>query len=82
MSLFATWAPKARVGAPAAAGLRKVSKPWFILVLLFCQVCCQCLSKIFYLWSSCCLFLHSSPSFHVVPFVNTLSSLLSHSSSI
>jgi hypothetical protein len=29
-----------------------VSKPWFLLVLCFCQVWLQCLNRIFDLWSS------------------------------
>jgi hypothetical protein len=37
-----------------------VLKPWFLLVLFFCQVWLQCLSKIFDSWSSRCLLLNSS----------------------
>jgi hypothetical protein len=36
-----------------------VWKFWFFLVLFFCQVWLQHLSKIFDLWRSCCLLLHS-----------------------
>jgi hypothetical protein len=35
-------------------------KFWFFLVLFFCHVWLQHLSKIFDFWSSCCLLLHSS----------------------
>jgi hypothetical protein len=38
----------------------RVSKFWLFLVLFFCEVWLQCLSKIFDLQSSRCLLLHSS----------------------
>jgi hypothetical protein len=38
-------------------------KFWFFLFFFYCQGWLQCLSKIFDLWSSCCLLLHSSHHF-------------------
>jgi hypothetical protein len=52
--LSVTWHGEALYGL----GFRVLMMFWFFLVFFFCQVWLQCLSKIFYLWSSNCLLLH------------------------
>jgi hypothetical protein len=50
----------------------KMLKFWFFLVLFFCWEWLQHLSKIFDLWRSCCLLLHSSHHLGSLPYFDTI----------